>query len=386
MTSRPARLAYVLLVALISHAAVAQTAGDALDRAGRLQRAGDLDGAVASYREALRLAPGRIEALSGLGFTYLRQGRLPEAIESLRTAREAAPQHPGIAYYLGLAYFQSGQFAGARGELEWVLQGQPSNHQAMHLYGLCQLKLNEISKGIDVLGRVLQLDPRNRQAAYTLVSVLIRDGQVGRADDLLQSYLAGDLSPETLLIKGSLQLARKEYPEALATLERVLASGRRLATLHSQVGVALLYRGDRERAAREFEAELSMHPEDFNANAFLGWLLQQDGESDRALKLLRTAHALNARDSGVQYLLAQVQSSRGSWREARTLLEQVVMSHPAFTPAHVLLARAYAKLKLTDLFREQQAIIARLNASQQERDLQGVDQLYDGRVLAMPKK
>ena len=50
-----------------------------------------------------------------------------------------------------------------------------------------------------------------------------------------------------------------------------------------------------------------------------------------------------------------------------------------------MLARAYAKLKRTDLFRKQQEIIAELNAQQQERDLQGVDQLYDGRVLSMPQ-
>ena len=152
------------------------------------------------------------------------------------------------------------------------------------------------------------------------------------------------------------------------------------------MGVALLYAGRRERAAAEFRAELAIHPDDFNANAFLGWLLQQDGESARALELLERAYALNESDAGVQYLLAQVHSAQGSWSDAEALLRRVVEAQPDFTPAHVMLARAYAKLKRNDQFRRQQEIIKQLNARQQERDLQGVDQLYDGTVLSMPQR
>lgn len=281
---------------------------------------------------------------------------------------------------------QSERFADARQELKWVLERQPTNHQALHLQGLCLLKLNQLVQGIRALELVLQADPANRQAAYTLGSAYIRNGQIPQAEALVSRHLLNDDRPEALLIKGSLRLAKKDYAEALATLERASASGERLPTLHSQIGVALLYEGRRDRAEEEFRTELVTNPGDFNANAFLGWLVQQNGDSEMALKLLRTAYSLNEGDTGVQYLLAQVHSSLGSWAEAKALLEQVVEAHPAFAPAHVMLARAYAKLKRTDLFRMQQEIIAELNARQQERDLQGVDQLYDGRVLSMPQQ
>ena len=386
MSSRTVTLALVLAAVSLPGGARAQTADEALARGARLQQAGDLEGAVFAYREAVRLDPNRIDAVSSLSLAYLRQGRAVEAIPGLRKARAAAPQHPGVAYYLGLAYFQSEQFADARKELEWVLERQPTNHQALHLLGLCLLKLNELAQGIDALEQVLQVDPANRQVAYTLGSAYITNGQIARAEALVDRHLADDERPEGLLIKGSLRLAMKDYAEALATLERASASGERLPTLHSQIGVALLYEGRRERSAEEFRAELAINPSDFNANAFLGWLLQQDGHSDDALRLLRTAYALNEGDTGVQYLLAQVHSSRGSWAEAEALLEQVVEAHPAFAPAQVMLARAYAKLNRRDLFRKQQGIIAALNAQQQEQDLKGVDQLYDGRVLSMPQQ
>ena len=385
MSSRIVTLALVIGAALLLTDARAETADEALARGARLQAAGDLEGAAAAYREAVRLSPNRIDAVTGLSLAYLRQGRPLEAIPGLQKARQAAPQHPGVAYYLGLAYFQSGRFTEARQELEWVLERQPTNHQALHLKGLCLLKLNQLEQGIHALQHVLQADPANRQAAYTLGSAYIRNGQIEQAEALVGRHLADDDRPEALLIKGSLRLASKDYPEALATLQRAGASGEPLPTLHSQIGVALLYEGRRDRAAEEFRAELATNPGDFNANAFLGWLVQQDGDSETAMRLLQTAYDLNEGDTGVQYLLAQVHSSRESWAEAEVLLERVVEAHPAFAPAHVMLARAYAKLKRTDLFRKQQAIIAELNAQQQERDLQDVDQLYDGRVLSMPQ-
>lgn len=365
---------------------LAQDVDEALARGSRLERSGDLQGAVQAFEQAARIAPSRVDALSSLSVAYLRQGRVADAIAGLRKARTAAPEHPGVAYLLGLAYFQSGQYGSASRELEWVLERQPSNQQALHLHGLCLLKLNRLAPGIAKLQSVLRSDPTNRQAAFTLCSAYIKTGQVAQAAALVDRYLSDDEGPEALLIKGSVQLARRQYREALATLERAKASGRGLPTLHSQIGVALLYEGRRDSAEEEFRAELATNPDDYNANAFLGWLVQQDGDTESALELLRSAYSLNEDDTGVQYLLAQVQSSRGHWAEAEALLEQVVEAQPAFTPAHVMLARAYAKLKRTDKFRRQQGIIAELNARQQERDLQGVNQLYEGQVLAMPRQ
>ena len=386
MVGRTVTLILILAASSPPADLLAQDVDEALARGSRLERSGDLQGAVQAFEQAVRIAPSRMDALSSLSLAYLRQGRVADAIAGLRKARTADPEHPGIAYFLGLAFFQSGQYGSASRELEWVLERQPSNQQALHLHGLCLLKLNRLAPGIAKLESVLRSDPANRQAAFTLCSAYIKTGQVAQAAALVDRYLKDDEGPEALLIKGSVQLARRQYREALATLERAMASGRGLPTLHSQIGVALLYEGRRDSAEEEFRAELATNPDDYNANAFLGWLVQQDGDTESALELLRSAYSLNEDDTGVQYLLAQVQSSRGQWAEAEALLEQVVEAQPAFTPAHVMLARAYAKLKRTDKFRRQQGIIAELNARQQERDLQGVNQLYEGQVLAMPRQ
>lgn len=378
------RTALVLYSATHLSPVVAETADTASARAARLQQAGDRHGALAAYLEALELAPKRVDLLSNTALAYLRLGRPNEAIPKLQRARATTPQHPGVVYLLGLSYFQAERFGEARDELATLLSLQPTNQQAAHLYGLCLLKLHDLDQGIGILERVLQAEPGNRQAAYTLGSAYIKSGQIERAERLANELLGSDASPEALLVKGSVRIAQGNHQAGLRTLERAVAQDPKLPALRSQLGVALLHLGHTDRAAREFEAELAANPGDYNANAFLGWLAQQNGQPRRALELLQAAYALDESDPGVPYLLAQAHFAQRDWERAEAMLAEVVERQPGFIPARVMRARVYAKLKRIERFREEQRIIQQLNAEQQERDLRGVDRFYDGTVLSLP--
>ena len=361
-----------------------QTAAEVFARAVQLQQQGDLEGARKSYEQALALAPGRVDIMSNLALVYLNLGQLQNAITGLEKALAAAPQHTGLPFFLGLAYFQAARVSEAESLLAGVVTSQPANTKARHLYGLCLLKLNKLNDGIAALETVIAADRSNRSAAYTLGSAYIKVGRVDEADQLIEQVLSADESPQARLISGSVQLAKKDYQGALQTLRQAERGNTRMPTLHSQLGVALLHVGYSDRAKAEFESELAISPSDYNANAFLGWLYHQDGSLDQAAALLQKAYELNQTDLGVQYLMAQVHQSRRQWEPASKLLEQVVAKQPEFIPAHVMLARIYAKLKRPEDFQRQQRIIKELNAKQQEKDLRGVDQLYDGNVLSMP--
>jgi Flp pilus assembly protein TadD len=71
----------------------------------------------------------------------------------------------------------------------------------------------------------------------------------------------------------------------------------------------------------------------------------------------------------------QARQALGDHAKASELLERAVRKQPDFTPAHVLLARVYAKLGRTEEARRQQTIIARLREEEQRRNL-GTAQSY----------
>ena len=89
-------------MSLAATASVPQAARDRLREAMARHERGDIAGALAEARRALKLAPDFADARSYLGSTLVtRRGRFAEGLAELERAREAAPEDPAIYYTLG---------------------------------------------------------------------------------------------------------------------------------------------------------------------------------------------------------------------------------------------------------------------------------------------
>jgi serine/threonine-protein kinase len=75
-------------------------------------RRGDVDGAVAAYREMIRRAPESYKGYSSLGGMLVLRGNYSQAIDTLKRALELRPTR-GTFDNLGTAYFNSGRFGEA---------------------------------------------------------------------------------------------------------------------------------------------------------------------------------------------------------------------------------------------------------------------------------
>src|SRR5262245_43647157 len=78
---------------------------------------GDLDTAIAKYREFLKQRPSSIEARSNLGAALVRKGEYDAAIEEYQIALKDASSNPGISLNLALAYYKKGELRRAASEL-----------------------------------------------------------------------------------------------------------------------------------------------------------------------------------------------------------------------------------------------------------------------------
>ncbi len=70
---------------------------------------GDLEGAVAAYRQALALEPDRVDYLTNLGAAETLRGHLGEALAVLEQARRKAPDHPEVWLNLGSVHGKAGR-------------------------------------------------------------------------------------------------------------------------------------------------------------------------------------------------------------------------------------------------------------------------------------
>jgi Flp pilus assembly protein TadD len=105
---------------------------DYLSEAIALERQGDFDAALTSYRLALRDHPNDPKILQNLAIAYSRTGRLEDAIRSYRRALEVAPDAAGGGAHYGLAFLllKRGDRAGAMTHLDAFLSSPRSGADA----------------------------------------------------------------------------------------------------------------------------------------------------------------------------------------------------------------------------------------------------------------
>ena len=102
---------------------------DYLNEALALERQGDYDAALTSYRLALRDRPNDPKILQNIAIAYSRTGRLEEAIRAYRRTLEVAPDQSGAHYGLAFLLLKRGDVAGAMLHLESFLTRPPANDE-----------------------------------------------------------------------------------------------------------------------------------------------------------------------------------------------------------------------------------------------------------------
>jgi len=91
-----------------------------------LEKVNDLDGALTSYRLALRTKPDDPKILLNMAIVFTKSGRSDEAIRSYRKILESMPTHPGATYGLAFLLAKKGDVEGAIQNLETFLATAPS--------------------------------------------------------------------------------------------------------------------------------------------------------------------------------------------------------------------------------------------------------------------
>jgi tetratricopeptide (TPR) repeat protein len=274
-----------------------------------------------------------------------------------------------VRVLLGVALLRSGDAPAGEREARIVLVKNASSPAALHLLGLCLLRQEKLAEGVEALESSLRLQPANVDAATTLGTLYAGRGDLQKAEALLNGPLGKSGRPESLLIRGLIDKARRNWPDAARSLEAAVKGNPALPVAHAELGHTYLLMGDNDRAEQAFVAELKLQPGDFHANVYLAWHYLKERRYNDALPLLTRATSRKPDHAGVNYMHGQARHALGEHAQAAELLERAVHKQPGFSPAHVLLARVYARLGRMDEARREQAIIARLRDEEQRRNL-----------------
>ena len=103
---------------------------DYLNEALALERQGDFDAALTSYRLALRDHPNDPRILQNMAIAFSRTGRLEEAVRAYRRALELDPGLSGAHYGLAFLQLRRGDTSEAMSHLQAFLDEPPAGADA----------------------------------------------------------------------------------------------------------------------------------------------------------------------------------------------------------------------------------------------------------------
>ena len=248
MKMRPIAPILVLMLLTCAAPAAAQPAAAASGDAGyyfllgrRHESTGDVDKAVAAYKQALTLAPNSAELRAELAGLYARQDR---AVEAIDTAEEA-------------------------------LTKDPDNREANRILGSIYAALAE---------QRLKLRPGDDPALY-----------VPRAIAALERARAQGPDTPVDLTLGRLYLQTKSYDKAIALLRRVQLEQPGSTELAMMIATAEAGAGRTADAAETLREAIADNPKFFRGLIMLAELSEKQGEWDAAADAYTKAQALNPR-------------------------------------------------------------------------------------------
>jgi tetratricopeptide (TPR) repeat protein len=363
-----------ILIALLAgsptwaHAQSAQNADSLLARAIELHQAGDILGAIDSYKAVLALEPERVDALSNLGAAYVRLGQFDDAVQQYTAALKVDAANTAARLNLALAYYKSARPQLAIPELKRVVASEPQAKNAYLILADCYQQTGQDKELLALLRPREQMFASDLSYYYLVGMALVKTGDLIDGQKYVDRVFRAGESAEAHLLMGNAFLARDDFRAARTELELAVKLNPKLPTAQSMYGRALLALGEQEAAERAFRRELEFNVNDFEANLQMGHIRRNAQRLDDASTYLERALSIRPEDLTARKIVASLKLQTGKTEEAVVMLESIVKDAPELIEAHVQLATAYTRLKRTEDAQREREIADRLTAEQQAKE------------------
>jgi serine/threonine-protein kinase len=322
-----------------------------------LQAQGDLDGALAEVREAVRLRPDD-DAFGGVLEELLKATRdraaRDQLVKDLRARGDnagaeavlregAAHDHSARHVALGWKLQENKDLHGAIAEYRQAVALEAANAEAQRRLAECLRLDGQIEAALVEFRKALRLEP-NRAGTHNNYGLALRargdlDGAIAEFRTAMQvvhgvSAVHHRNLAAALLLRKDLDGAISEYREAIRIDPGHLPT-------HDRLGFALVRRGDLDEALSEFRAA---HPDTGAALAEYANALRSAGRFDEAVAAAREAVRLAPGLWWAQYNLGWALLGQRDWARSAAAYREAVRLKPDDHIAHRELGQALSGL------------------------------------------
>jgi tetratricopeptide (TPR) repeat protein len=258
--------------------------------ASALQAAGQLDRAIATYQEALRVDRQYSAALLGLGTALRQSGQLAPAADAFEQATRAAPDNPKAWNELGQVDIDLGRAQQALEALKKSIARAPEVPQPHNGLGIVLAQSGDFPGAEAELREAIRLLPNYGEAHGNLAGVLDLEHDLKQA--LYEFDLAVRLSPEDANAHfnyGAVLSREKRFDDARVQMQAAVHANPNFGEAHEMLGRFYEQKGQTDEALHEYEAAVRVRPDMSQAQLDLGAILAKKGDIAGATEHLRLA-------------------------------------------------------------------------------------------------
>jgi protein O-mannosyl-transferase len=228
-----------------------------------LSKRGQVEEAVAQFRQALKIDPKLPEAHVNLGIALSKRGQVEEAAYHYRKAIELGIDEAYAPYYdLGVILAAQGDDAAAIVYFRKALRTKPDFADAHNDLGLLLAKRGMIEEAATHYQKALEINPNSAKTHNNLAIILAGRGQFDEAFAHYRKAL--ELKPDFAEAdyNFAVDLAnRGRLDEAIVHYRKALAVKPNYAKAHFSLGLALAGRGKIDEAMAEYGKALQIKPD-----------------------------------------------------------------------------------------------------------------------------
>ena len=223
---------------------------------------GDLEKAVADYKQTLSLKPDYDLAVSNLAQAYRRMGNDEAALAGFERYLQLDPKDPFVHYQMGEIWLDRGDLPRAESLFRRALELDPSVVAAKNALGVIALQRGDAATAERLIREALATKPTLRLAHFNLALVAEQHGDISTAEREYVDELKGH--PENY--KAAFNLSRLyeqvgDREGQIEALKQSIVSNPRFAEGHVFLAKAYLDAGSRlDEAVKLAEKGLSLAP------------------------------------------------------------------------------------------------------------------------------
>jgi tetratricopeptide (TPR) repeat protein len=293
----------------------------------------DAQAAIEANNAAVKLDPNRAEVRNALAITLAGTGRVDEAIEELHRALALRPNFEDARIQLGRVLARQGKIDEAIAEFKKVSAQRPNAAAPFSAMGSGLYEAGRYREAAAAFERVTVLQPDN-VIAYQQVGVSYQSmGENDRALEFYQKALAIRPYPQAYSNIGAIYHQRGDYAKAVEAYQQAIALRPNARETQRNLGDALARLGRHaeavaayRRASELAEKDLAVNPNDARIVASLAVYLQKAGDGDRARDRIAQAVSLAPKDFEVLRRAAQVHALAGRQDAALDALDRAIQN------------------------------------------------------------